>query len=131
MRIVFMGTPEFAVPSLAILLENGYEVAAAVTAPDKPAGRGRQLRASAIKTFALEHELRVLQPEKLKDHTFLAVLKSLQADLFIVVAFRMLPEVVWQMPSSATFNLPASRSDERRVGKECFSTCSSGWSRNN
>src|SRR3546814_656168 len=108
MRIVFMGTPEFAVPSLAILLENGYEVAAAVTAPDKPAGRGRQLRASAIKTFALEHELRVLQPEKLKDHTFLAELKSLQADLFIVVAFRMLPEVVWQMPSSGTFNLHAS-----------------------
>src|SRR3546814_5123849 len=103
-----MGTPEFAVPSVAILLENGYEVAAAVTAPDKPAGRGRQLRASAIKTFALEHELRVLQPEKLKDHTFLAELKSLQADLFIVVAFRMLPEVVWQMPSSGTFNLHAS-----------------------
>src|SRR3546814_10501951 len=71
-------------------------------------GRGRQWRASAIKTFALEHELRVLQPEKLKDHTFLAVLKSLQADLFIVVALRMLPEVVWQMPSSGTFNLHAS-----------------------
>lgn len=108
MRIVFMGTPDFAVPSLSILLENGYGIAAVVTVPDKPAGRGRQLRTSAVKDFALQHGLPVLQPEKLRDPVFLAELKSLQADLFIVVAFRMLPEAVWQMPPKGTFNLHAS-----------------------
>ncbi|TCS87751.1 methionyl-tRNA formyltransferase [Anseongella ginsenosidimutans] len=108
MRIVFMGTPEFAVPSLSILHENGYEIAAVVTAPDKPAGRGRQLRTSAVKDFALQQGITVLQPEKLKDPAFIARLKSLEADLFIVVAFRMLPEVIWQMPPLGTFNLHAS-----------------------
>ena len=108
MRIVFMGTPDFAVPSLSILVENGYEIAAVVTAPDKPAGRGRQLRTSAVKNFAVQQGIPVLQPEKLKDPAFIAHLRSLEADLFIVVAFRMLPGIVWQMPRLGTFNLHAS-----------------------
>lgn len=108
MRIVFMGTPDFAIPSLSILLENGYDIAAVVTAPDKAAGRGRKVRMPALKTFALKHELPVLQPERLKDPAFLGELKALRAELFIVVAFRMLPEVVWQMPPLGTFNLHAS-----------------------
>ncbi|MCK9414284.1 MAG: methionyl-tRNA formyltransferase [Prolixibacteraceae bacterium] len=108
LRIVFMGTPDFAVASLSALLENGYQVVGVVTAPDKPAGRGQKMQQSAVKTFALARQLPVLQPEKLKDETFIADLKSLCADLQIVVAFRMLPEVVWKMPPMGTFNLHGS-----------------------
>ena len=108
MRIVFMGTPEFAVESLNILVENNYEVVGVVTMPDKPSGRGHKLQCSPVKQYALEHNLPVLQPEKLKDETFLEELKKLNADLQIVVAFRMLPEVVWNMPKYGTFNLHAS-----------------------
>lgn len=108
MKIVFMGTPDFAVASLNTLVENNYEIAAVVTAPDKPAGRGQQLSQSAVKKYAVEKGLKVLQPEKLKNEEFLTELKSLNADLFIVVAFRMLPEVVWSMPSKGTFNLHGS-----------------------
>lgn len=108
MRIVFMGTPDFAVPSLDILLKNGYEIASVVTAPDKPAGRGRQLRTSPVKDFALRRGLPVLQPEKLKDPVFLERLRDLDAGLFVVVAFRMLPSQVWQMPRKGAFNLHAS-----------------------
>lgn len=108
MRIVFMGTPEFAVPSLNILVENGYQVVGVITAPDKPAGRGQQLQESAVKKFAKEKGLHILQPEKLKNADFLDELKNLRADLHIVVAFRMLPEVVWQMPNKGTFNLHSS-----------------------
>ncbi len=107
MKIVFMGTPDFAVPSLKILLDNGYAVVAVVTAPDKPGGRKGVLQ-SAVKTFALEHDLLILQPTKLKDPEFLATLKSLNADLQIVVAFRMLPEAVWAMPPLGTMNLHGS-----------------------
>jgi len=103
-----MGTPEFAVESLKELVENKYDVVGVVTMPDKPAGRGHNLQFSAVKRFALEHQLPVLQPEKLKDETFLKELKGLNADLQIVVAFRMLPEVVWNMPQYGTFNLHAS-----------------------
>jgi methionyl-tRNA formyltransferase len=103
-----MGTPDFAVPSLEILIENGFDVAAVVTAPDKPAGRGLKLQYSAIKEAALKHNIPVLQPEKFKDEAFIAELKSYQANLFVVVAFRMLPEVIWQMPSIGTFNLHGS-----------------------
>jgi len=108
MRIVFMGTPEFAVESLKILVENKYNVVGVITMPDKPSGRGHKLQCSAVKQYALEHKLPVLQPEKLKDETFLEELKELKADLQIVVAFRMLPEVVWNMPKYGTFNLHAS-----------------------
>ncbi len=108
MRIVFMGTPEFAVESLKILVENNYNVVGVVTMPDKPAGRGYKIQFSAVKQYALEQNLPVLQPEKLKDESFLVELKSLNADLQIVVAFRMLPEVVWNMPKYGTFNLHAS-----------------------
>lgn len=108
LRIVFMGTPEFAVPSLKILLDHQYQVAGVITAPDKPAGRGLQIQQSAVKKFALENGLPVLQPRNLKDDQFLAELKSLQADLQIVVAFRMLPAGVWQMPTIGTFNLHGS-----------------------
>ncbi len=108
LRIVFMGTPGFAVASLKMLVENGYNVVAVVTAPDKPAGRGKKLTESEVKKYAVEKGLKVLQPEKLKDTGFLEELKSLQADLQIVVAFRMLPEVVWNMPRLGTFNLHAS-----------------------
>ncbi len=107
-RIVFMGTPEFAVHSLNALLNAGVEVAAVVTAPDKPAGRGRQLRSSAVKQRALELGLPVLQPEKLKDTAFQQALRDLEAELFVVVAFRMLPESVWTMPALGTINLHAS-----------------------
>ena len=103
-----MGTPEFAVPSLKILLDHQYQVAGVITAPDKPAGRGLQIQQSAVKKFALENGLPVLQPRNLKDEQFLAELKSLQADLQIVVAFRMLPAGVWQMPTIGTFNLHGS-----------------------
>lgn len=103
-----MGTPEFAVASLQLLLQNNYNVVGVVTAPDKPAGRGRQLQQSDVKKFALEKGLHILQPEKLKDENFLEELKSLNADLQIVVAFRMLPEVVWNMPPLGTINLHGS-----------------------
>ncbi|MBS7564621.1 methionyl-tRNA formyltransferase [Mucilaginibacter sp. Bleaf8] len=108
MRIVFMGTPEFAVASLDALLEAGCEVVGVVTAPDKPAGRGQKLGESAVKQYAVAHGLPVLQPEKLKNPEFLEQLKALNADLQVVVAFRMLPEVVWNMPSKGTINLHAS-----------------------
>lgn len=108
MRIVFMGTPDFAVESLRILVENNYEVVGVITMPDKPAGRGHKLQYSAVKQYALDQNLRLLQPEKLKDDSFLDELCSLNADLQIVVAFRMLPEVVWNMPKFGTFNLHAS-----------------------
>ena len=103
-----MGTPEFAVPSLDILLQNGFDVAAVVTAPDKPAGRGMQLQESAVKRFAASHGLKILQPLKLKDEVFLQELKALQPDLQVVVAFRMLPESVWQLPRIGTINLHGS-----------------------
>lgn len=108
MRIIFMGTPEFAVASLDILIQNNYDIAAVVTVPDKPAGRGQQLQQSAVKKYALEKGLKVLQPEKLKDESFINELKELKADLQIVVAFRMLPEVVWNMPPLGTYNLHGS-----------------------
>jgi methionyl-tRNA formyltransferase len=108
LRIVFMGTPDFAVASLKALLENGYQVVGVVTAADKPAGRGQKMHQSAVKIFANEHQLPVLQPEKLKDEVFISELKDLKADIQIIVAFRMLPEVVWKMPSLGTFNLHGS-----------------------
>ncbi len=108
LRIVFMGTPEFAVPSLDKLLQAEYNIVGVITAPDKPAGRGMSLQQSAIKKFALEKGLKILQPEKLKDPVFLKELKSLNADMQVVVAFRMLPEVVWNMPPMGTINLHAS-----------------------
>jgi len=108
MRIVFMGTPDFAVESLKILVENKYDVVGVITMPDKPAGRGNKVQFSSVKQYALEQNLHLLQPEKLKDEAFLEELRSLQADLQIVVAFRMLPEVVWDMPKFGTFNLHAS-----------------------
>ena len=108
LRIVYMGTPEFAVESLRALVEDGYNVVAVVTMPDKPAGRGHQMQFSAVKQYALSVGLPILQPEKLKDPEFVEQLRAYQADLQIVVAFRMLPEVVWAMPRLGTFNLHAS-----------------------
>lgn len=108
MRIVFMGTPEFAVASLEALIDAGCEVVGVVTAPDKPAGRGQKLTESAVKRYAVLQGIKVLQPEKLKNPEFLEELKALRADLQVVVAFRMLPEVVWSMPSKGTINLHAS-----------------------
>ncbi|WP_333819253.1 methionyl-tRNA formyltransferase [Ohtaekwangia sp.] len=108
LRIIFMGTPEFAVPSLQILLENNIDVVAVVTAPDKPQGRGQKISYSPVKECALQHNIPVLQPTNLKAPEFLETLKSYQATLQIVVAFRMLPEVVWSMPPLGTFNLHAS-----------------------
>jgi methionyl-tRNA formyltransferase len=108
LRIIFMGTPEFAVPSLEILISNGYQVVAVITAPDKPAGRGMLMQQSAVKKFALEHQLNILQPSNLKDPLFVEELKNLTPDLQIVVAFRMLPDVVWQLPRIGTFNLHGS-----------------------
>jgi methionyl-tRNA formyltransferase len=107
-EIVFMGTPEFAVASLQAILQAGYNVKGVITSPDKPSGRGLQLHPSPVKQFALAHHLPVLQPLKLKDPAFLEALKSLQADLQVIVAFRMLPEEVWNMPPLGTFNLHAS-----------------------
>jgi len=107
-RIVFMGTPDFAVESLKALVENGYQVVAVITSPDKPAGRGRQLTESAVKKYAIQQNLRILQPEKLKNPEFISELESLKADLQIVVAFRMLPEVIWNMPPMGTINLHGS-----------------------
>jgi methionyl-tRNA formyltransferase len=108
MRIVFMGTPEFAVASLDALIKAGYNIVGVITAPDKPAGRGQKLNESAVKQYAVANSLKVLQPEKLKNPEFLAELKALQADLQVVVAFRMLPEVVWSMPPKGTINLHGS-----------------------
>lgn len=103
-----MGTPEFAVPSLEILVNNGKQVVAVITAPDKPQGRGQKITCSPVKEFALRHQIPVLQPTNLKSPEFLEQLKSFRADLQVVVAFRMLPEVVWSMPRLGTFNLHAS-----------------------
>lgn len=107
-KIVFLGTPDFATHILRRIVEEGYNVVAAVTMPDKPAGRGHKLQPSSVKAYAIEQGIPVLQPERLKDETFLSVLKALEADLFIVVAFRMLPKEVWGMPPRGTFNLHAS-----------------------
>lgn len=107
-RIIYMGTPEFAVAPLQALVECGYQVVAVVTMPDKPAGRGHQVQFSAVKQYALSVGLPLLQPERLKDESFLEQLRAYQADLQIVVAFRMLPEAVWAMPRLGTFNLHAS-----------------------
>lgn len=108
LKIVFFGTPEFAVTSLDALVSDGFDVAAVVTMPDKPAGRGKKLQMSDVKRYAVEHDLRVLQPVKLRDPEFLEALSAIGADLFIVIAFRMLPEAVWAMPRLGTFNLHAS-----------------------
>lgn len=108
LRIVFMGTPDFAVATLKALLDANYNVVGVITAPDRPAGRGRKLNQSAVKKFALEHDLHVLQPTNLKKESFVEELSALNANLQIVVAFRMLPKVVWQMPAYGTFNLHAS-----------------------
>ncbi|HNP32246.1 MAG TPA: methionyl-tRNA formyltransferase [Flavobacterium sp.] len=108
LRIVFMGTPEFAVGILDTIIKNNYEVVGVITAVDKPAGRGQKIKYSAVKEYALEHNLKLLQPSNLKDEAFLAELKSLEANLQVVVAFRMLPEAVWRMPKLGTFNLHAS-----------------------
>ncbi len=107
-RIVFMGTPEFAVATLDKLVQEGCTIVGVVTAPDKPAGRGMQLSQSSVKKYAIEHNLHVLQPVKLKDPTFLAELSGLKADVQVVVAFRMLPEIVWNMPPMGTLNLHGS-----------------------
>ncbi len=114
MRIVFMGTPEFASTSLRRLVAEGYNIVAVVTTPDKPAGRGQKLHESDVKLTAKELGLPILQPEKLRDEEFLASLKALDVDLGIVIAFRMLPEVVWAMPRYGTFNLHASLLPEYR-----------------
>lgn len=108
MRIVFMGTPKFAVPSLKILLDNNHPVVAVVTVPDKPQGRGQKIIPSPIKTFALQHNLTIFQPESLKDHRFISQLGALQPDLLVVVAFRILPKEVFTVPKHGAFNLHAS-----------------------
>jgi methionyl-tRNA formyltransferase len=108
MKIVFMGTPDFAVASLSALVEAGFDVVGVVTAADKPAGRGQKLQESAVKQYAISKGIPVLQPLKLKDPEFINELQNLKADLQVVVAFRMLPEVVWDMPSKGTINLHAS-----------------------
>ncbi len=114
LRIVFMGTPDFAVTILKHLVENNYNVVGVITAPDKPAGRGRKLNESAVKKYALSENLPILQPKNLKNEEFHQELKELKADLQIVVAFRMLPKAVWQMPKFGTFNLHASLLPEYR-----------------
>lgn len=108
LRIIFMGTPEFAVTTLKKLVENNYNIVGVITAPDKPAGRGRKLHESAVKEYAKSKGLHILQPTNLKQDSFIEELEALQANLQIVVAFRMLPKVVWQMPEHGTFNLHAS-----------------------
>ncbi len=108
LKIIFMGTPEFAVASLQNLVESGANVVAVVTAPDKPQGRGKKLGTSAVKDYALTQNLPILQPTNLKDPAFLTELKSYEADLQIVVAFRMLPEAVWDMPPLGSYNLHGS-----------------------
>ncbi len=108
LRIVFLGTPDFAVESLRRIHEGGYNIVGVVTMPDKPAGRGHKLLQSPVKQYAVEHNLKLMQPVNLKDSAFVDELRSLQANLFIVIAFRMLPEIVWSMPELGTFNLHAS-----------------------
>lgn len=108
MRIVYMGTPDFAVYPLKALIDNGNQIVGVVTMPDKPSGRGQKVHFSAVKEFALRHNLFLLQPDSLKDDDFISTLQSLKADLQIVVAFRMLPEIVWNMPKYGTINLHAS-----------------------
>jgi methionyl-tRNA formyltransferase len=108
LKIIFLGTPDFAVATLDAMVQHQLNVVAVVTAPDKPAGRGMKLQQSAVKKYAVEHQIPVLQPEKLKNEEFLQALKSYQADLQVVVAFRMLPEVVWNMPPLGTINVHAS-----------------------
>jgi len=108
MRVVFMGTPEFAVTILDRIIQEGHEVVGVVTTPDKPAGRGQHIHFSDVKRYALEHNLFLMQPEKMKDEAFVAQLQSLNADVFVVVAFRMLPKVVYAMPPKGTFNVHAS-----------------------
>ncbi|MCF8321591.1 MAG: methionyl-tRNA formyltransferase, partial [Flavobacterium sp.] len=108
LRIVFMGTPEFAVGILDTIIKNNFTVVGVITAADKPAGRGQKIKYSAVKEYALNNNLTLLQPANLKDEDFLSELKALNANLQIVVAFRMLPEVVWKMPELGTFNLHAS-----------------------
>lgn len=108
LRIVFLGTPEFAVESLDAIVREGYNVVGVVTMPDKPAGRGHRMFQSPVKLYATEHGLKIMQPVRLKDPEFVEELRSLRADLFIVIAFRMLPEAVWAMPPLGTFNLHAS-----------------------
>ncbi len=108
LRIVFMGTPDFAVTILDAILQEGHTVVGVVTVPDKPAGRGRSIQQSAVKKYALTKDLTVLQPEKLKDESFIKTLSNLKANVQVVVAFRMLPKVVWEMPAYGTFNLHAS-----------------------
>jgi len=108
MKIIFFGTPDFAIPSLQIILDHGHEVVAVVTAPDKPRGRGKQVTFTPIKEFALEHSIKVLQPEVLKDENFIEQLKEINADLFIVVAFRILPKEIFSMPKYGSFNLHGS-----------------------
>ena len=108
MRIVFLGTPDFAVESLRAIIGNGFDVVAVITAPDKPAGRGMKLQFSPVKKTALDFNIPVLQPTNLKDEVFIEELKSYHADLQVVIAFRMLPEKVWNMPKLGTVNLHAS-----------------------
>ena len=108
MRVVFFGTPDFAVESLDAIAKSSHEVVAVVTVPDRQAGRGQKVVFSAVKQYALDHDLPLLQPEKLRDEEFLAALSAYNADIFVVVAFRMLPEAVWNMPPHGTFNLHAS-----------------------
>ncbi len=108
LRIVFMGTPEFAAGILDTIIKNNYNVVAVITAADKPAGRGQKIKYSAVKEYAIEHNLKLLQPTNLKSSEFLSELKALDANLQVVVAFRMLPEAVWKMPALGTFNLHAS-----------------------
>ena len=107
-KIVFMGTPEFAVTILDGIIDSGYNVVSVITTPDKPAGRGQKVSESAVKQYAIKKNLQILQPEKLKSEEFIKALKSLEADLFVVVAFRMLPEIIWSMPPKGTINLHAS-----------------------
>jgi methionyl-tRNA formyltransferase len=107
-RIIFMGTPEFAVPSLDRLVDAGYNIVAVITAPDKPSGRGMKLSESEVKKYAVKNNLKILQPDKLKHPDFIEELRQLKADLQVVVAFRMLPEMVWKMPPLGTINLHAS-----------------------
>ncbi len=114
LKIVFMGTPDFAVGILDTIYQNNYEIVGVITAPDRPAGRGQKVSMSAVKEYALEKNLRLLQPTNLKSEEFLSELKSLDANLQVVVAFRMLPEVVWKMPQLGTFNLHASLLPEYR-----------------
>ena len=108
LRIVYMGTPDFAVEPLKKLVENNYNIVGVVTNPDKPAGRGQKIQESAVKKYALSKNIKILQPEKFRNEEFLNELKNINADLQIVVAFKMLPEVVWNMPRFGTFNLHAS-----------------------